>query len=49
MSKWIRLRCSCGATWRWYGRPEEAATLERLWRMSHKGSGHAVSTWPGDL
>ena len=44
---WFRLRCSCGAAWHWYGREAEASMLERLWRSSHKGSGHAVTVLEG--
>lgn len=48
MASWVRLRCACGARWQWYGRQSEAAVLERLWRNSHLGGGHAIEvmqTW----
>lgn len=35
MKGWIRLRCSCGAEWSWWGNPSEAAFLERMWRREH--------------
>jgi hypothetical protein len=44
MSGWIRLRCGCGASWHWYGGQSEGAVLERLWRRSHAGAGHLVTT-----
>ena len=50
MSGWVRLQCGCGAKWHWYGRESEAVVLERLWRQSHAGSGHTITTlqnWRG--
>ena len=36
MSKgWIKLRCSCGAEWAWWGHASEATFLERMWRRDH--------------
>jgi hypothetical protein len=43
ISRWHRLRCSCGAAWQWFGRDGEAAALCRLWQQHHRGPGHRVS------
>lgn len=39
---WHESVCSCGARWRWYGRPEEATFLRRLFEREH--SNHARRT-----
>lgn len=36
------LRCPCGATWRWWGRPGEADGLMRLWAKEHRACGFVL-------